>query len=737
MKMNRMLSVAVVIAILLNLFTATAFAEDAEELTDSNTGFTDTTVLDEREYTDLDKRQEATPTVVEEKVDQEFATGRIADGTSIHEERFLEDSYLKGTSDRMETTFSVGEWLVKDVQLTLVYSASQFIDNTKSSFTVLVNGVRCVTEAQPSTYGERSQIKLTLPSSELKLGINTLAIEADILTTGTAPDTAGSIASGWFNVFKDSTIALAYEPLNQVTTIKEFYKKFISMESLDFKHSAVALPKNPTDLELESAIRAMAGISQNTEKYFQNIELAAADNLSELSGYKNILYIAGYDTLPPDIKNLLLDWHKARAENGAVVALVKSGTQNILVVTGKDEAALSNATRMLASDEMMMQMNFTSRSVLAGEGFELIPEPFEQYRQLTPTGTRLEGEAVQSANYYIEFPYNRSITDESQLYLVFRYGDNLDYERSLMTVYINETPVASKRLSSGGAARDEVTFYIPTDIAVTGNFVLRVAFDLRLGAGGGAAPWAFVSPESTLKINSASQPFLVFENYPSPFIKDGIFNELLVVLPQVPSPADLTILGQTSLLFGQYMESVGGNLTVVRDGDIFDIKGKNVISIGSYGSNNYTQSLNKSLFFQFSEDASYLLSNEKMVLDPTFSKDAGTVQLLESPSDKDNAILVVTGATDTGMQEAASYLRTPDYAWKVFGDGFITDMEKIYNFKFKDDNVKSLSVPSKLRMREDLTLLLIVLAMLTLIAILSLVFLAVRYRKGGTYNEKQ
>lgn len=736
MKIFRPTSLILAVVVVLNLLGTTAFAQEMEPPADG-VAVTDAVVLEQREYTDLDKRQEAIPAMITEPEDKIFDQGKLVDGMLVHEESFQVDSFLKGTNARMETTFSVGEWMVNKVELTLVYSASQFIDNTKSSLTVLINGVRCVTEAQPSTYGERSQIKLTLPASELKLGINTLAVEADILTMGTAPETPGSIESGWFNVFQDSTIAVAYQPLNTVATIQDFYKRFTSIESLDFKNSAVAVPQKATNAELKNAMIVMSGASKNTELYSENFCFEAADSLSGLSDFENIIYMAGYDTLPAEIKAMLTDWQKKQAEENAVIALLKTGTQNILLATGKNETALENAARLLANGELLSQMAYTGRGVTQNESFELTPAPFEQYRTLTKTGTHLEGESVQSVSYYIDFPYNRSITDQSQLYLVFRYADNLDYQRSLMTVYLNETPIASKRLSQDSAEYDEVTIHIPTDIPVSGNFVLRVAFDLRVSGTGGAAPWAFISPESTLKINSASQPFLVFENYPSPLVKDGTFNDVLVVLPQEPTKADYTVLAQTFNLFGQYMDSVRGNLTVVRDSEIFDVANKNVISIGVQKNNKYTQSLNKNMFFQFSEDGQYLLSNEKMMIDPTFSKDVGTVQLLESPSGQDHVVLVMTGTSEAGLLKATSYLKTPDFAWKVFGDGFVTDKTKIYNFKFKDDNSKTLSIPSKLRVRQDLTSLIVVLSMLSGIALLSFIFMAVRYRKGGESNEKQ
>lgn len=676
------------------------------------------------------------PAVITEPSDKEFSTGRLKNGVLVHEEEFKVDSFLKGENAKMEATFNVGEWVVNEVELTLVYSASQFIDETKSSFTVLLNGVRCVTEKQPSTFGERGQIKLTLPASELKLGINTVSVEADILTVGTLEGTAGSIESGWFNVFKDSTIAIAYEPINQVISIKEFYQKFTSMESLDFKHSVVVSPTDPTNNELQNSMLVVSGTSKNSGDYFKNIAFTTTDtdNLAGLNEYKNIIYVAEYNRLPQEIKNMMSDEDKKQAEQSAVMSLVKSDDKNILIVTGTNEQAMENAAKLFANKTMMEQLGYMSKVVNEDQDFEVEPKSFEQYRMLTQTGTQLSGVGENSMNYYIDFPYNRSITDKSQIYLVFRYADNLDFDSSMMTVYLNETPVSSKKLSRNSVARDEVTFNIPNDIAVSGNFVIRVAFDLQTTGEG--APWAFVSPESTLKINWASQPFLVFENYPSPFIKDGTFNSLAVVLPEKPSISDLKVVSQTFCLFGQYLESNAGDITIVRDTEIFDITGKNVISVGTFAENKYTQTLNEKLFFKFSEDGKNILSNEKMLIDDKYGEGLGTVQLLESPSAKDNAILVMSGTSDKGLLKASSYLKTPDYSWKVFGDGFVTDAEKIYNFKFKEDNAKKLSIPSKLRIREDLTSLLIVLSLLGVMMVVSIVLMLVKYRKGGANNEK-
>ena len=107
----------------------------------------------------------------------------------------------------------------------------------------------------------------------------------------------------------------------------------------------------------------------------------------------------------------------------------------------------------------------------------------------------------------MSLPANRSIAENSEVNLAFRYAKNLDFDRSLVTVSINDIPIGSKKLNKEYADSDTVSFKTPADLSVVGNYTVTVSFDLEMKsvpcvADSSQTPWAYIAPESTLLINT-------------------------------------------------------------------------------------------------------------------------------------------------------------------------------------------------------------------------------------------
>jgi hypothetical protein len=106
-----------------------------------------------------------------------------------------------------------------------------------------------------------------------------------------------------------------------------------------------------------------------------------------------------------------------------------------------------------------------------------------------------------------------------------------------MTVSIGGIPIGSKKLTKEYADGDTATFTLPPDLDVSGNFAVTVSFDLEIKdlqctPRQDETPWAYISPESMMRVNTKDRTDLLFENYPFPFLKDGSFNQIAVVLPE-------------------------------------------------------------------------------------------------------------------------------------------------------------------------------------------------------------
>jgi len=663
-------------------------------------------------------------------------------GLFVHEEAFLSDHSLTGLFDQCVKNFNTGDWAIKDAVVKLRYTATQLADNTLSSMTLTLNGQIFYSQRiEPSVNGETQELTVALPIDAITEGQNTLTIDTYVRTADSLPCVDDVSKANWMMIFKESIVSIQYLPQAPCDTVAQFYTQFTSIDALENRQSAVVIRPDADNAELTAAALILSGVSGQAQMFYDNMALETADDISN-SLYR--LYVSTYAELPAGLKNALSPEEQQAAQNNAVLALINGGGgSKLLLLTGSDDAALINAARLFGNDSYVTQLRKTWKSVSATDSVLMEKQETQQYLPLTETGTYLKGAFRQSASYYISFPENRLLAYSSQISLSMRYAENLDFDRSLVTVYINDEPVGSKKLEKDKAQGDTVVFDIPSDLNVSGNFSVRVSFDLEIKdlwctLRQDETPWAWISEESLLKLSTVSADALIFQYYPSPFIKDGSFSDTVVVLPSAFGSADLEALREIMLTFGRYLTDNTGNLSVEKASDTSDFKGDNVISIGRYKNNLIAQQLNDKMYFRFSPEGTTLLSNEKMQIDPSYGASLGTVQLFNSPyGDDKRALMIVSGVSDEGMLLGAAYVGSTDNLWKIYGDGFVTDGEDVFPFRFKEDNAQQQTGLSQLLTRSDLRTVAIAAGLVVLLALTAVILLWRKYRRAGKEDKKQ
>ncbi len=485
---------------------------------------------------------------------------------------------------------------------------------------------------------------------------------------------------------------------------------------------------------MTAAALVLAGVSGQAEMYYNNISLETADEAS-FSNFKNVIYICELASLPDSLKGRLTSDELIAAQKSAVMALLQADGCQVLLLTGVNEEAILNAARLLGNASYIAQMHKEFREVSSDEDVLVPAATSEQYITLTESGTGITGLFTHSASFYISNPENQELSYSSELSLSMRYSENLNFDRSLVTVYVNDVPIGSKKLEKENAQGDTLVLDLPTDLDVSGNFTIRVAFDLevpdvwcylRLYD----TPWAWISSDSTLKLSTETVTSLIFENYPAPFVSDGTLNNVVIVLPNSPDSSDLSTLGGTMLALGRYLKDNRGSLRVVTSEAESNFSSANIISIGRYEKNVIAQNYNSKLFFRFSSDGSTIESNEKMLIDPDYGATLGAVQLLDSPYGSGRALLVISGVSDEAMLRGTAYLTSSDLLWNLYGDGFVADGEEIICHRFKEDNAKIQpdSIKEQLLNRADLLGIEIVLGIVLILIIVAGVLLWRKYK---------
>ncbi|WP_238357810.1 cellulose biosynthesis cyclic di-GMP-binding regulatory protein BcsB [Cohnella zeiphila] len=642
------------------------------------------------------------------------------------------DISLNGSSSRQQQFFQIlSYWKVTGVQVSLDYLASPLTQNNRSSVTVLVNGT-AVTSFRPVADGQKRQhLVIDVPGSVLVRGANTLTVEGN-LTTGDDLQicTPNNESENWLELFKTSAVTVRYVALPLTGTIGDFNARFTGPDAISGEEGAIVVPKDAEASELEAAVYALSGFAQTAGG--GSIPLLAAGD-DDASGKKLLVVVALRSRLPAGLSALIGDSGLA---DKAVVRLVRPDSQPTLVVTSDNPDLLVKAGRFVGNPALLSQQSEGAKEITTATDTDTPPVAIAKITNLTASGDKLTGPGHLAQNYFIALPANRSIAEASKLSLNFRYARNLDFDRSMVTVLINDKPIGSKKLTSELADGDTLNLTIPKNMDLSGNFTVSVAFDLELlnttcADRQSDMPWAYIDKESVLQLNTKDRTELLFNNYPYPFLRDGIYNHVGVVLPEDRGDYTYRAIGNLFNLLGQYAEGNTGEVAFLEDGASADeLAGFNLIAIGSYRNNKVIRDQNGKLYFQYNGDGSGFVSNEKMSIDETYGQRLGSLQLIDSPYASGHGLLAVTGPDDEYVYLASKLIASQAEMWKVYGDAAVTDKDgHTAAYRFKLEKTDQAPVVQNILQRKDaLTFTAAAVAVMVLVLV-SLILMIRKHRK--------
>ena len=662
----------------------------------------------------------------------------------VHEETFADDHNMAGLMSSFVEYFNTGDWEIHNAQLTLVYTSTQLIRPEVSDFTISLNGTRFYSQRISESNGEVQKVTFQIPAYLVKTGVNALTFESYIRTNEDDLCADDVSKASWINLLKDSSVSLSYTPVAEINSIADIYSQFTSIDALENKQSAVVLPPNPTQTELTTAGFVLSGLSRNALLDYDNIKLIISDNIESVQENKYIIYIAEESRSNPAFSQTVTPSEIADYRQGdALIQLSATGDNSyILSLTGAESTAMINAGRLLGNSPLVQQTITKYRLVHADDNVMTPDTGNKKQVGLTSTGVYLKGPFRQETTFYLKSQSNHLLSPESFIQLNFRYAENIDFTRSLVTVYVNNVPIGSKKLQKSSAKSDSIKLSIPVDLEATGNFAVKVAFDLEIAdllctPRQEEMPWAYIDPSSSMDIETTQAPYLLFEYYPSPFVKDGQLNAVMTVLPKEPADADFEVFRRLFIALGRYLTDNRGTMEVQFSDQINDLEDKNIISIGRYEKNPIAQQLNNQLFFRFSPEGSTILSNEKLIIDANYGGILGNLELFYSPySKKNNGLLLITGVQDQSLMNTAYYLSDDQGIWQMAGDGCLIDNETIGCYRFKEENEKSKSFKEIFSSQSNLLRFTLIAGGVLIILLIAVGFLWNRYIKSRRGNEK-
>ncbi len=615
--------------------------------------------------------------------------------TSYVKDVFFSQTIMQGIFSSSELYFYIPEyWDTKYVYVELEYRTSQLIQEAVSSLTFYVNQIPVSSCNITYEEGNSQIVYVKIPIELVQEGYNCFMISAYAKLYEGEGGCADSFSdANWLSISDTSYIRCGYEVKEHGHEISYYPYPFLSTIDETGEGLFIAVSDWASNDEVAAAMNLMADLSARTTGE-NHIHFTLLSDLTE-SGKKRTILVSEYDHLPDDLKEKITDKSNI-TDQGMVVFTDDSKGNPFLIVTAKEKSSLMETVYMLMDEDRVVQEKGNTASVIAGSvdlasGYgksENMIAGNYTLNDLAGKGLDFVGPFHQEQFVYLPFSEDYYLSESGKITLYFRYSENLDFNRSLISVYWGNVPVVSKKLDKERASGDELTFTIPADIADTSAGAIMIAFDLELQdmictPRRDQMPWAYVSDQSLFYLPASNVFNLSFDSMPAPFRSDGKFNDVLLVISDQPTSKELDLYAQ---IVGMYGEGVApyGSFKVKRAGEFSESDADyNIIAAGTYKSNGFLRLLNDKLYFSYSSNGKSYEGNDQLILSGDYSKHIAIMQLLESPYADERGILALTGTSMKTLDNAEALMRDGQKRYELGKDCVIIDEElKTRTFQF-------------------------------------------------------
>ncbi|MGL5652785.1 MAG: cellulose biosynthesis cyclic di-GMP-binding regulatory protein BcsB [Paraclostridium sp.] len=668
----------------------------------------------------------------------------FADNEDVKAYKFQDDVTINGVIGSTERFFNVSQnWDVKDLKLNLVYTKSELLDVNYSTITVFINGEPVSSKRLDGNRKYQDKWQVNIPKELVKSGYNSISIKA-YKTISDKICRDDSNTANWLVIHKQSDIELKYDLKANSNEIKDYDSVFANIGNEEYVDTTFVLPNKYNSNELSSIMNLSLNMGQKLKADNFKLDVKLKSNLKEHNN--NIIYVGGTTNTSTDFLNLLSDDEKNQAKNQAVIKQVISPfnkEKRMILIISDNGKALKNATRLICSNELLEELN--SSSFIIDETKDVLDTKKETKNKLTLNDLGyndflLKGPFSQETNFDVSIPKNKISTDGSILNLKFRYAKNLDFERSLVTVYANDKPISSKKLSLEKADNDTLEVNLPTDVLGENYYKIKVVFNLELKdlmcvTRDTDNPWAYILDSSFIKFDFKDHDTLNFKSYPYPFIDNQQANDINVVVSKNLNSSDLSNIANIIGNMGRDVDYNTGNLNVLTDSEFLNTNKKgNLIVIGTPGDNSILKGINKDLYIKFNKNFSGFENNDKIkFLDDEHSKQLSTMQLINSPYNKSNSAIIVSSLDKNSLSSSVRYLSDNNLTRDLKGDAAVVNRDGgIQDINFKENNTRdeeSEDNYAKFKLEKASLTFVLIAGFLFLTVIISAILLILKYRK--------
>ncbi|WBW98603.1 cellulose biosynthesis cyclic di-GMP-binding regulatory protein BcsB [Oceanirhabdus sp. W0125-5] len=587
-------------------------------------------------------------------------------------------------------------WNVENTSyLNLVVSQSQLNDKKDSILTVYINDVPVYTKSLFNKDKSNENIRIQIPVDKITEGFNSVKIRVfrDMAKNMSVEE---DNSKNWVVFHKESHVHIDFTDVKDSLKINDYPYPYLNVSNSMPSNSMFIIPDNGTSHLMEAAVILSSNFGQRRRFEDVNINIFKYSDAVE-KDQTNVIYIGTKADLPEEILDNLSQAEKYIIESDALIKEIVSPYNKkykMLMIISNNKENLMKAVQSLCYDNMVMKMNADTQYISSKVAIDIPINEKADYFNLEKLGYSdllLEGLFRQQVVYRVQIPKSKVIKEGAKVVVKIRYSKIINFEKSLMTIYINNNPIGSKVLSETTADNDSYEIEIPKELLDEEFYDVKIAFDLEMKDSykkteTQKSVWAFISKESYLYLPFENKVDTYFEDYTSHFIKNNSFNDVLIVMPDNPSNGALKVMANIASFLGHEIEKIS-NINVIKSNEFWDKhKDKNIIAIGEGINNSFIQNLNEDLHIKFNSSFNKFVSSKKINIPDAYNGNLGVLQLIESPYNENANIMVITSTKEEGLLWCNKYLTNFDYVSQLRGNALTIDESGNINWeKFGDD----------------------------------------------------
>lgn len=663
---------------------------------------------------------------------------------SIKTYGFENDITMSGVISSNNKYFDVPEnTIIKDARLNLVFTKSELLDVDYSTITIFINDTPIHSKRLNGEKEYKKEIVVDIPKDLIKKGYNEIEVKA-YKTISDMVCRDDSNTANWLVIHKESNIKILYDYKSTSNLISDYENTFLRLDDANKIQTTVLLPNNYTNDELTSGMIISSDFGDKIKHKDTYFDFKLYSDFKERDKNKNIIYIGNKSNTPKHILDILNESEKEKLSESCIIKQVHSiynkNKKMIVIISNKGEL-LIKASKVISSEKLISNLN--QDSIIISKDTDV--DDIDNYKnnniihfsELGYDNLNLKGPFTQEAILDINIPKNKELTENTKINLNMRYAENLDFERSLVSVYINNIPIGSKKLLKENANNDTLQLNFPKEVLGKNYYQIKIVFNLELKDLACVTrdtdnPFAYISNSSFIQFDYDDNNNLNFKNYPYPFVQNDRFNDLVVVVPNKLTSNELTQIGNIMFYIGKDIKYNNGSVKFINSEDL-TVKDKksNLIIIGTPKNNDFIQEINKNLNLKFNKDYSGFESNEKIKFIGNYSSELASIQLIQSPYNKEKNIMVVASSNMDLLGISSKYLTQSKFVKSLKGDvitidefGNIQDL----NYETEKENEHNDAIETKKLKVEIKNFLIVALVLLSLV-ITSTILLALKYKR--------